>query len=116
MATRQQAEHRVHAGFWIHLACYIIVVSGLAILNYQRNPDNLWVLWVAGGWGIGIAAHAAGFLTTGGREGMIERTEARMDRREERQGERKDRLEERSNEHDRTHMTDNMSKANHNLL
>ncbi len=53
MVTHQQAVERTSAGFWIHLACYIIVVSGLAILNYQRNPDNLWVLWVAGGWGIG---------------------------------------------------------------
>ena len=46
MVTHQQAEHRVNAGFWIHMACYIVVVSALAVLNYQRNPDNLWVLWV----------------------------------------------------------------------
>jgi len=80
MVTRKQAEHRVNAGFWIHLACYIVVVSGLAILNYQRNPNNLWVLWVAGGWGIGIAAHALGFLTS--RDKLVDRVEVRMDRRE----------------------------------
>ena len=89
MATHQQAEERVSAGFWIHFACYIIVVSGLAVLNYQRNPDNLWVLWVAGGWGIGIIAHAVAFFTKRGR--MIDRTEARMDRREERQERRESR-------------------------
>lgn len=80
MVTRKLAEDRVNAGFWIHLACYIVVVSGLAVLNYQRNPNNLWVLWVAGGWGIGIAAHALGFFTS--RDKLVDRAEVRMDRRE----------------------------------
>ncbi len=83
MVTHQQAVERTSAGFWIHLACYIIVVSGLAILNYQRNPDNLWVLWVAGGWGIGVVCHACAFFTRRGK--LIDRTEERMNRREERQ-------------------------------
>lgn len=87
MVTHQQAEHRVNAGFWIHMACYIVVVSALAVLNYQRNPDNLWVLWVAGGWGIGIVVHAVTFFTSRGK--LIDRVEARMNHREERQ-ERRD--------------------------
>lgn len=87
MDTHQQAEERVNNGFWIHLGCYILVISGLAVLNYQRNPDNLWVLWVAGGWGIGVIAHALAFFTKRGT--MIDRTEARMNRREEMQ-ERRD--------------------------
>ncbi len=82
MATRTQAEDRVNSGFWIHLACYIVVVSALAVLNYRRNPDNLWVLWVAGGWGIGIVTHACTFFTNRGK--LIDRVEARMDRQEER--------------------------------
>lgn len=84
MATIQEAEKRVDSGFWIHLACYLAVVGGLAILNYQRNPDNLWVLWVAGGWGIGIVAHAMTYFSNEGRRRMVDRTEARMTRREER--------------------------------
>lgn len=87
MATHQQAETRVERGFWIHLACYVLVVSGLAILNFTRNPDNLWVMWVAGGWGIGIAAHAFAFFTS--REKLVDRAMERMDRREERQSGRR---------------------------
>jgi|GEM_PF-891668 len=83
MVTHKQAEDRVNARFWIHLACYIVVVSALAVLNYQRNPENLWILWVAGGWGIGIAAHAMAFFSNRGK--LIGRTEVRMERRESRE-------------------------------
>ena len=82
MVTRTQAEDRVNTGLWIHLACYIIVVSALAVLNYQRNPANLWVLWVAGGWGIGIVAHAFTFFTNRGK--LVDRVEVRMARQEDR--------------------------------
>ncbi len=104
MATHQDAEQRVQTGFWVHLFCYVAVVGGLAFLNFQRSPDNPWVLWVAGGWGLGLAAHAAGYFTSQGRERMIDRTEARMDRREARQ----DRRESRNHGRD---MTDRMSEA-----
>lgn len=89
MVTHQQAEERVNSGFWIHLTCYIVVVGALAVLNYQRNPDNLWVLWVAGGWGIGLLCHAMAFFTN--RNKLVDRVEARMDRREERQERREER-------------------------
>jgi len=97
MATRQQAEDRVQLGFWIHLAVYVLVVGGLAILNYTRNPDNLWVLWVAGGWGIGIVAHALAFFLPESHDRLIDRTKARLDLRETRK--------------DSTHMTDRMSQT-----
>ncbi|XSG83168.1 MAG: 2TM domain-containing protein [Methyloligella sp. ZOD6] len=45
-------------GLIIHFAAYVVVVFGLAILNLSRNPDHPWFLWVVGGWGLGIAAHA----------------------------------------------------------
>ena len=80
MVTRRHAEDRVNAGFWVHLACYVGVVSGLTVLNYQRNPNNLWVLWVAGGWGFGIAAHAFGFLAR--HDNLVDRAEVRINRRE----------------------------------
>jgi hypothetical protein len=97
MATHLDAEKRVEMGFWIHLAAYVLVVGALAILNFNRNPDNLWVLWVAGGWGIGIVAHAAAFLSPQLRERMVERTTERMGRRESRT--------------DETHMTERMSQS-----
>ncbi len=86
MVTHKQAEDRVNAGFLIHLACYIVVVSALAVLNYRRNPENLWIFWVAGGWGIGIVAHAMAFFLS--RAKMIDRTKVRMEHREARQGRR----------------------------
>jgi hypothetical protein len=45
--------------FYIHFAVYAIVVGSLAVMNYSRNPDHIWVHWVAMGWGIGVAAHGA---------------------------------------------------------
>jgi hypothetical protein len=44
-------------GFLIHFVIFLVVVTGLAILNLTRNPDHLWFLWVLGGWGIGVLAH-----------------------------------------------------------
>lgn len=85
MASHEQAEQRVKTGFIVHLGAYLAVIAGLAILNYTRNPDKLWVLWVAGGWGIGVLMHGvAVHLVPEARERMIQRTSARMDRRMER--------------------------------
>ncbi len=86
MITRTQAEERVLTGFWIHLGVFVIVVSGLAVLNMTRNPDNPWFLWVLGGWGIGVIAHALGlFAIPGGKDRMIAKTIERMERRKNRQ-------------------------------
>jgi hypothetical protein len=103
MATHQEAKDRVQAGFWIHLACYLAVVGGLAALNLQRNPDKLWFLWVAGGWGIGIVAHALAFFNEQGRARLINRAKERMDRRETR-------MERREARHDAAQMTDKMGQ------
>lgn len=47
--------------FYSHLTSYIIVISGLAILNYFTDGWRyMWFLWAAFGWGIGIVAHAVG--------------------------------------------------------
>jgi hypothetical protein len=88
MATLRRAEERVDRGFWIHLAAYVTVVGSLAVMNFMRNPDRPWVLWVAGGWGIGIAVHAVMYSTR--RQKMIERVDARMEKREARQERRQD--------------------------
>lgn len=104
MTPAQSAETRVVRGFWIHLAAYVGVVAGLTVLNLIRRPDKLWVVWVAGGWGIGMAAHAAVFFSPQGRKRIIQRMQARM--------------EERGQQHvdsdhkpDETHMTERMSQA-----
>jgi transcriptional regulator with XRE-family HTH domain len=44
--------------FYSHLISYLIVVGGLFILNLLTNPEYIWALWVAMGWGIGVISHA----------------------------------------------------------
>ena len=88
MTTHEAAEKRVRRGFWIHALVYVLVVTGLAIMNVMRNPDKLWVIWVAAGWGVGLLAHGSAlYLIPGGRERMIRRTADRMQRRTDRRGE-----------------------------
>lgn len=82
MISRTEAEHRVLTGFWIHFGVFCAVVTGLGIMNYNRNPDNLWFLWVLGGWGIGILAHAAAVFL-GDRDKLVGRVQERVNRREE---------------------------------
>ena len=45
-------------GFYSHLITYVLVMSGLLILNLLTEPSDLWVVWPAFGWGIGIISHA----------------------------------------------------------
>lgn len=84
MATRELAEQRINRGFFIHLMVYAAVVGGLGYMNYTRNPDNLWVLWVAGGWGLGILLHAVLAFSPGPREKAIHRQLARENKRDTR--------------------------------
>ena len=44
-------------GFYIHAVQYVVVIAGLAVINLFTNPDYLWFLWAAFGWGIGVAVH-----------------------------------------------------------
>ncbi len=44
-------------GFYAHLITYVIVIIGLFTLNLLRSPNNIWAVWPAIGWGIGVAFH-----------------------------------------------------------
>lgn len=44
--------------FYQHLFTYITIVSCLALFNIFITPGYYWVLWCAGGWGIGLTIHA----------------------------------------------------------
>lgn len=47
--------------FYRHFTSYLLVIIGLAALNYWTDGwRNLWFLWVAFGWGIGVLSHAVG--------------------------------------------------------
>lgn len=54
------------------------MVGGLAVLNLVRKPDKLWVLWVAGGWGLGVLLHGVLAFVPVLRERAIDAAVARM--------------------------------------
>ena len=45
-------------GFYLHCFRYVLVNLALAAINLIQSPGRWWVLWVMGGWGIGLLLHA----------------------------------------------------------
>lgn len=43
--------------FYTHAVQYAVVMVVLVIVNLLTNPDYLWFLWAAFGWGVGLLAH-----------------------------------------------------------
>lgn len=59
MKTRRAAEAMAaRMGFYVHTSVYAAVVAILVLVNVLSAPDELWVHWVALGWGAGVALHA----------------------------------------------------------
>jgi len=56
IAKERIAEER---SFYSHLTVYLIVVTGLSVLNLFQG-GYFWAKWVMLGWGIGLFSHAAG--------------------------------------------------------
>ena len=44
--------------FYAHLIRYLVVTSILALLNYFKTPNRLWVHWVVIFWGLGVLWNA----------------------------------------------------------
>jgi len=44
--------------FYVHVLQYVVVIATIAVINFQTTPHNLWVIWPALGWGMGLVAHA----------------------------------------------------------
>jgi hypothetical protein len=63
----QRARQRVQQikGFYIHLAVYVLVNSGLLLLDLITSPGAFWFYWPLLGWGIGLAAHAVSVFGLG---------------------------------------------------
>ena len=55
-----KAQKRVEdiKGFYGNLTMYILVITGLAILNLVTYPQFLWFFYPMAGWGIGVIIHA----------------------------------------------------------
>lgn len=64
--------------FGSHFGSYAIIISMLAIINLMTDPNSLWFLFPALGWGVGLAFHLLGALT--GRDQPEEADQERKDR------------------------------------
>jgi two-component system LytT family sensor kinase len=56
----QRARFRVRRlrEFYMHVAVFVVVIGGLALVNWILSPSFWWVAFPAIGWGIGLAIHA----------------------------------------------------------
>ena len=63
-AAIQRARHQVRRlrEFYIHIAMFIAIMGGLAVLNWVMTPDFWWVVFPFAIWGVGLAAHAIAVL------------------------------------------------------
>ena len=59
-SVEQRARGRLRAekGFYVHLVIYVIVISGLFVINALTGHGRWWFVWPAIGWGIGLTIHA----------------------------------------------------------
>lgn len=56
---RANERLKEHKKFYEDLLKYVVVVTFLAGLNYYTNQwANMWFLWIAFGWGLGLALKA----------------------------------------------------------
>lgn len=55
--ARAMSDAPSHRGFRHHAIAYALVIALLVALNVVTGGPY-WVIWVAGGWGIGLALHA----------------------------------------------------------
>lgn len=45
-------------GFYGHVFSYVIIITGLIVINLATYPAYLWFLYPAAGWGIGLLIHS----------------------------------------------------------
>jgi transcriptional regulator with XRE-family HTH domain len=66
-ATLEERQAFYHVkklrGFYKHALIYILVISGLTLINYFTRPQHWWVLYTAAGWGLGLLIHALGVFS-----------------------------------------------------
>lgn len=56
--TEREKRVKKMKEFIEHLTAYVIVIGSLLVLNVVTSPGELWFLWVAFFWGIGLTFHA----------------------------------------------------------
>jgi len=60
--ARTRSRVRRLRDFYVHIAIFVVVIGGLAVMNWIVSPTFWWVAFPAIGWGIGLAAHAVSVL------------------------------------------------------
>ena len=82
-----RAAHRragAKMGFLIHLAVFVVVNTGLVLLDFLALRWHGFSIWPLAGWGLGLAVHglAVSFMGTGAgiRRWLLERELARLGR------------------------------------
>jgi LytS/YehU family sensor histidine kinase len=60
-AAYERAWRKVKAirAFYKHATVYVVVVSGLCVINLLKSPTKLWFLYTAAGWGVALMLHGA---------------------------------------------------------
>jgi len=43
--------------FYSHLVIYVTVIMGLFLINIFTRPNDLWFIWTALFWGLGVLSH-----------------------------------------------------------
>ena len=63
----QRARHRVRQlrEFYMHLATFVVVIGGIAVVNWIFSPTFWWVVFPAIGWGIALILHAVSVFFEG---------------------------------------------------
>ena len=82
----RKARRRVRSkvGFMWHFAAFVLVNLAAIAINLNYSPDYLWFVWLLGGWGAGLLAHAiAVFMMSGPTDSMVERE---IEREKQRRG------------------------------
>lgn len=47
-------------GFYVNLACYLMVLPIIIYLNLKYTPEFHWFWFSMAGWGIGVVSHGMG--------------------------------------------------------
>jgi hypothetical protein len=82
----RKARHRVRSrvGFMWHFVAFVLVNLAAVAINLHYSPGYLWFVWLLGGWGVGLLAHAmAVFMMSGQTDSMVERE---IEREKQRRG------------------------------
>lgn len=63
--TRARQRVRDLRGFYVHAAIYVVVIGGIALVNWAASPGTWWVVWPMVIWGVGLGSHAVAVLFEG---------------------------------------------------